>query len=149
MDAKKYEELTDPDGIMNWLRPYIGHEHLMDIKAATSLEKYLAVAPDIYVMASMLQTMLMRAAEQKQLGKYGDDEKIKPWNELTEEEKISEAPARKAYMQGLRRGRDSALVEMANRVTIAARLELDRYRLENPEYDPALVLDEPTNTDVE
>lgn len=142
MDFKTYEEKSSPESIMAWLSRYIGHEHLMDIKAAPSLEKYLAIAPDVYVMASMLQGMLMRAAEQKQMGEYGKDEEssFKPWNELTEEEKISEAPLRRAYMEGLRRGRDQALIEMANRVTMAAREQLDRYRLENPEFDPEKII---------
>lgn len=144
VNRAQYEEKIDPEKILGWLMPYVGHEHLMDIKKAPSLEKWLAIAPDIYVVVSMLQSVLLRAAEQKMFASYGDeDEKITPWNELTEEQKISEAPIRKAYMQGMRRGRDSAMVEMANRITAAAREQLDRYRLENPEYDPALVVDEP------
>lgn len=142
MDRKQYDELRDPRKIMEWLTPYIGHEHLMDIKEAPSLEKYLAVAPDQYVMAAMLQSMLMRAAEQREFGEYGakEEEKIKPWGKLTEEEKISEAPIRKAYMDGCRRGRDLALIEMANRITMAAREQLDRYRLENPVFDPEEII---------
>src|SRR6188768_4250300 len=111
MDRKTYEEQANPEAIMKWLMRYIGHEHLMDIKEAPSLEKFLAIAPDEYVMASMLQSMLMVAAEQKSMGEYGkDDDKLKPWAELTEEEKISEAPMRQAYLAGLRAGRGSALI---------------------------------------
>lgn len=150
MNRAEYEDLCDPKKIMKWLRPYIGHEHLADIKEV-SLDKYLAVAPDVYVMASMIQTMLLRAAEQKTFGEYGDDEEksMKSWNTLTDKEKISQREVRAAYMAGRRRGRDMAFVEMANRITIAARQDLDKYRLENPEYDPELVVDESTLPELE
>jgi hypothetical protein len=144
VNYQEYQDKCDPEKIFKWLTRYVGHEHLgVDIKEV-SLEKYLAVAPDIYVLASMLQSMLVIAAEQKQMGEYGveTEKPIKPWSELTEEEKISQVEVRKSYLAGLRRGRDMALVEMANRVTYAARGNLDRYRLENPEYDPELVVDE-------
>ena len=144
MNREQYEEKINPEKIHDWLKTYVGHEHLMDIKTAPSLDKWLAIAPDVYVAVAMLRSVLLRAAEQKMFASYErDDEKITPWNELTEEQKISEAPIREAYVQGMRRGRDLAMVEMANRIVAAARKELDRYRLENPEYDPALVVDEP------
>jgi hypothetical protein len=150
-EYQQYQERINPEVLQKWLAPYIGHEHLMDIKEAPSVEKYLAVAPDIYVMAAMLRSMLSVAAEQKSFGEYGIEEapKVQPWSELTEEEKISQKEVRNAYMAGLRAGRDRAMIEMANRITHAARENLDRFRLENPEYDPALVIDEPADSEVE
>lgn len=140
MNTQEYQEKCNPEKIRMWLAPYTGHEHIMDIKTAPCLEKYLAVAPDIYVMAAMLQSILSVTTEQKEFGEYGLGEEerkklFKPYNELTEDEKTeAEMEKRKIYMTGLRAGRDSALVEMANRVVLAARQPLDDYRLENPEY---------------
>lgn len=145
MNHAEYEEKTNPGPLLEWIFQYVGHEHLADIKAAPSIEKYRAVAPDIYVMAAMLHAAVGVAMEQKTFGEYGVknyEKPIKPWNSLTEEEKISEKPIREAYMDGLRHGRDSAMIEMANRITMAVRQQLDDYRLENSEYDPKLVVDE-------
>jgi hypothetical protein len=142
----QYQAKCDPQPIMAWLYRYTGHEHLgVDIKEV-SLEKYLAVAPDVYVLGAMLQSVLLRAQEQKEFAELGDDEKLpfKPYSQLTEAEKNDEAEQakRKIYLAGMRKGHDQALIELANRITYAARDLLDQYRLENPEYDPALVVDE-------
>lgn len=142
MNRAEYEELIDPEKIFDWLLRYTGHEHLADIKSV-SLEEYLAVAPDVYVVTAMLRSALRVAEEQKMLAESGKDEeaRLKPYNELTEQEKIEQAEIRKAYLAGMRAGRDTAMIEMANRVTLAARRELDSYRLKNSAYDPALVVD--------
>lgn len=146
MDRQEMIEKRDPEKIMKWLAPYIGHEHLgFDLKdPEVSLEKYLAVAPDVYVMSSMLQAILMTAAEQKMLAEYGKEAlPFKPYSELTAEEKTpEELKRREIFIAGMRAGRDTAMIEMANRITMAARMQLDDYRLENSEYDPALVVDE-------
>jgi hypothetical protein len=151
VNRSEYEEKCNPEAIWKWLVPHISHEHLMDIKKAPSVEKYLAIAPDVYVMTSMIQAVLQVSREQKAFGQYGqeDEPKVKPYSELTEEEKISEAPLRKMYLAGLRAGRDSAMIEMSNRIMIAMRTQLDQYRLENPEYDPTLVVDESGWTQVD
>jgi hypothetical protein len=143
-----FEELRNPEKILEWLSPYTSHEHLADIKKV-SLEKYLAVAPDVYVMASMLRSIMLRAIEQKEFAELGEKEQVKPWSQLSEEEKISEAPLRKQYLKGLRAGHDSGMIELCNRIVLAARQDLDRYRLENPEYDPDLVVDGRDLPDVE
>jgi uncharacterized protein YnzC (UPF0291/DUF896 family) len=149
MDRAEYQELINPEAIFKWLERYRGHEHLADIKKV-SLEKFLAVAPDPYVMAAMLSSVLRQAQEQKMFAEYGkDEEKIKPYNELTEEEKVAQAAERKAYMRGLRAGRDTAMIEMANRITAAARQQLNNYRLKNSEYAPALVVDESVHGELE
>lgn len=151
MDRQEFKEKCDPDKIREWLMRYIGHEHLgYDIKKV-SLEKYLAVAPDVYVLAAMLQSVLSVAEEQRAMGEYGKDDALpfKPYSELTDEEKISQAPERRMYMEGLRRGRDMALIEMSNRIISAARGKLDEYRLENSAYDPAKVVDEPLQGELE
>lgn len=144
MTYQEYLDQCDPDVIKKWLITYIGHEHLADIKQV-SLEKYLAVAPDVYVLAAMLQSVLRVAEEQREYGEYGQEDyslKLRPWNELTAEEKISELELRKYYLAGMRAGRDSACIEMSNRITYAARQRLNEYRLENPEFDPAQVVDD-------
>lgn len=143
MNYAEYQKKCDPEEILNWLIRYTGHGHLIDIKQVESLEKYLAVAPDVYVMAAMLNSILRVVAEQKELAEFTRNENpVKPWNDLTEEEKITEKPLREQYAAGMRRGRDIATIEMANRITRAARENLDNYRLENSEYTPEKVLDD-------
>lgn len=145
VNREEYQELCDPEKILEWLVPYWSHEHLADIKSV-SLDKYLAVAPDLYVVVAMLRVVLGVAIEQKAMAEY-EEKKLpfKPYNELTEQEKIDQVEIRKYYLEGYQAGRDSAMIELANRITVAARRELDRYRLKNSEYDPKLVVDSPAH----
>lgn len=118
-------EKYDGKVIRSWLQPWIGHEHLMDIKEAPSLEKYLAVAPDIYVIAALASQAVFQATIIQ-----SDAEAALKWAEAH-----NGSQAFIAQKQGE--------LYAANRILRGIREELDRYRLENSEYDPKLVVDEP------
>lgn len=120
----KLGEKYDGKIIRKWLSPWIGHEHIMDIKQAPSIEKFRAVAPDIYVLGALASQAVFKATILQSEAE----------NSLAWAEKNNGSQAFIAQKHGE--------LYAANHILRGMREVLDEYRLENPEYDPELVVDE-------